>query len=186
MAERHPERVRVEDDWYVEPYWCADILFDRIKFPWGLHDPCCGSGTIPQAAWANGIEATGADLRARAAEYEVRDFLTDPGKYPSIVTNPPYNIAVPIIEHALKVTEHHGRVCALVQAKFLFSQRRKPLFERPEMERVIILSRRPSMPPGAALAEHGESIRGRGSIDFCWCIWRVGGAGHAPIIEWAV
>lgn len=185
MAERPSKFKRSADDFYVDPFWCSDILFDRVAFPRGLHDPCCGSGTIPKAARANDIDATGADLRARAEGFAVRDFFADAGPYPSIVTNPPYAIAVPIIEHSLNVTEPGGRVCALVQAKFLFSQRRKALFRRPEMERVIILSRRPSMPPGEALAEHGEKIRGGGSIDFCWVVWKVGGADCAPVIGWA-
>lgn len=188
MAERHSERARVADDWYIEPSWCVDILLDRIGsvFTAGIHDPCCGLGTIPLAARARGIAATGADLRQRDPEWERRDFLADSRQHPSIVTNPPYAIAVPIISQALEVVAPGGLVCALVQAKFLFSQRRKPLFERPEMERVIILSRRPSMPPGEALAEHGEKIRGGGSIDFCWCVWRVGRQRGPVVMGWAI
>lgn len=130
--------------------------------------------------------ATGADIRSRAPRWPVQDFFQDLAWNDSVVTNPPYNIAVNIIEHALSHVRVFGYVCALVQAKFLFSQKRKPLFERPEMDRVIIMSRRPSMPPGEALLEHGEKIRGGGSIDFCWAVWRVGKMDGAPTIEWAV
>lgn len=186
MAERHPERARVADDWYVEPSWCVDILLGSFMFLNGLHDPCCGSGTIPKTAQAQGLQASGADLRDRGAGFPVRDFFTDSGPYPAIVTNPPYSSAVKVIEHALEVVVPGGLVCALVQAKFLFSQKRKALFERLEMEQVIILSRRPSMPPGEELAKHGEAIRGGGSIDFCWCVWRAGSANMTATIQWAV
>jgi hypothetical protein len=186
MAERHPEKERAADDWYVEPAWCVDILLKRVQFPMGLHDPCCGGGTIPFRARELGFTATGSDLRERAPGWRVLNFLRDEDTYSSIVTNPPYNIAVPIIEHALRHVQQGGFVCALVQAKFLFSQKRKELFERVDMERVIILSRRPSMPPGEALSEHGESIRGGGSIDFCWVVWRVGKGEPGALIEWAI
>lgn len=186
MAERHPESARAADDWYVEPAWCVDILLRRGPIMGSLHDPCCGFGTIPNRARELGILATGADLRSRAPGWPVVDFFSDHTAHENIVTNPPYNIAVKIIEHALAHTQTSGYVCALVQAKFLFSQKRKPLFDRAEMERVIILSRRPSMPPGEALLEHGEAIRGGGSIDFCWAVWRVGKISGAPVIKWAM
>jgi hypothetical protein len=56
--------------------------------------------------------------------------------------------------------------------KWLSSQGRHALFSAPETELVLMLSRRPSMPPGAVLVEQGEACRGGGSIDFAWVVWR--------------
>lgn len=176
MGERPSEYTREDNDWYVEPEWCVEALKARVPFIGHIHDPCCGMGTIPRI-----MGGTGADLVDRGYGYPQRDFLTDQTAYDNIVTNPPYNIAQQIIEHALKTARM--RVAALVQVKFLASQRRHKLFTRDETERVLMFSRRPSMPPGAQLAEKGESIRGGGSIDFCWVVWCRGNL--APtVLDW--
>lgn len=177
MGERPSEYERDENDWYVEPEWSVHALMDRVQFTADVHDPCCGMGTIPKA-----FCGTGADIMDRGYGYPVRDFLTDDREYENIVTNPPYGIAQTIIERALVLAR--SRVAALVQTKFLASQRRHALFSKPSMERLIMFSRRPSMPPGKMLVEHGESIRGCGSIDFCWAVWNRAHKGPVTV-EWA-
>lgn len=164
VGERPSEYTRDVNDWYVEPKWCVDALTSRVNFRGAIHDPCCGSGTIPKA-----LDGSGADLIDRGFGYPVRNYMSDTMRYDNIVTNPPYNIAQDIIEHALNHVRY--RVAALVQTKFLSSQRRHKLFSRPETELVIVFSKRPSMPPGEMLVKHGESIRGNGSIDYCWVVW---------------
>jgi hypothetical protein len=57
---------------------------------------------------------------------------------------------------------------------------------RPELETVIILSRRPSMPPGWLLKQDGEKARKGGSIDFCWVVWDVTRPVTNPTIEWGM
>ena len=178
MGERPSEYTRDENDWYVEPSWCIDALRLSVQFKGSIHDPCCGMGTIP-----NMLGATGSDLIDRGYGYEQQDFMSDLRAYNNIVTNPPYGIAQSVIEHALKITKN--KVAALVQTKFLASQRRHGLFHRREMQKVIMFSRRPSMPPGEMLRTHGESIRGGGSIDFCWCIWDQDHIGSTTI-EWVI
>jgi hypothetical protein len=177
MGERHSEFERSSTDWYVEPVWSVEILKARVPLIGDIHDPCCGMGTIPTV-----MQGTGADVVDRGYGFPARDYLKDWARYDNIVTNPPYGIAQEIIEHALETTR--WRVCALVQTKFLASQRRHKLFTRDETEKVIMLSRRPSMPPGELLEEKGEIIRGNGSIDFCWVIWCRGNTA-ATVIDWA-
>lgn len=173
MGERPSEYDRADNDWYVEPVWCVEALKSRLDLP-GAHDPCCGRGTIPKA-----LGGTGSDIVDRGYGYPVRNFLLDEGSYENIVTNPPYNIAQRVIEHARNLAEN--RVCALVQLKFLASQGRHNLMR--EAEQVLIFSRRPSMPPGKLLEEKGENIRGNGSLDFCWVIWKRGHIGPSTI-DW--
>jgi hypothetical protein len=52
------------------------------------------------------------------------------------------------------------------------------------MERMIILSRRPSIPPGGLLQAQGEAIRKGGSIDCAWYLWRVGKAHGGARVGW--
>ena len=174
MGERPSEYLRDEHDWYVEPAWAVQALTDAIPTMHDVHDPCCGMGTICRTMYA-----TGADLIDRGYGYPVRNFLDDENLYTNIVTNPPYKRAQEIIEHAIAVTTR--RVAALVQIKFLTSQRRHALFNKTFFERVIILSRRPSMPPGKMLELHGEGIRGNGSMDFCWVVWNHAHRGPASV-----
>ena len=86
-------------------------------------------------------------------------------------------------DHAIRVTPAGGGVAFLTQLKFLASQRRYPLWA--QVERVIIYSKRPSMPAGELLMEKGEACRGGGSIDFCWIVWHVG-VHTQPSIEWSL
>lgn len=178
MGERPSEYDRDKNDWYIEPAWCVSALREHCELSGLIHDPCCGIGTIPKM-----LGATGADITDRGFGYEVQDFLQENRMFDNIVTNPPYNIAQAIIEHALIQTTR--RVAALVQLKFLSSQKRYSLFCRPETEKVIMFSRRPSMPPGEMLMKHGENIRGGGSIDFCWIVWSHKHKGDATI-SWAI
>ncbi len=177
MGERPSEYARDDNDWYVEPEWAVEVLKARVPFLGHIHDPCCGMGTIPRV-----MGGTGADLVDRGYGYPQRDFLKDFAAYDNVVTNPPYGIAQQIIEHALKTTKM--RVAALVQVKFLASQRRHGLFSGPFTERVILFSRRPSMPAGEMRREHGESIRCGVSIDFCWVLWLRGHSGPVHL-DWA-
>lgn len=178
---------RNANDWYVEPTDCVLALFDAIPSLeyHGIHDPCCGMGTIPEAAAGRGWKATGADLIDRASgRYPVRDFLTDDQTYPNIVTNPPFALSVPIVRHAMGSVATGGLIIIVAQAKFLYSQGRHPLFSAPECERVLILSKRPSMPPGEMLMEQGEACRGGGSADYCWVVFRSGRMSRGCSIEW--
>lgn len=190
MAERHGEYERPAGDWYVEPEWVVEELLQRVPLQLSgltraLHDPCCGGGTIPRVAIRMGIYATGADSVDRAQGlYPTLNFFYDTRQHPAIVTNPPFARAEAIIARGLKVVAPGGIVAVIANSKFLHSQARWGLFSRPEMERVLVFSRRPSMPPGEILAQHGEGIRGGGSIDFVWCVWRVGRTAAPPTIEW--
>lgn len=164
-------------DWYVEPANCVDALFDVMPGlgVLGIHDPCCGMGTIPAVATKRGWYATGADIVDRAnTQYPVRDFLSDEREYSNIVTNPPFALSVKIVRRALDLVMHGGRVAIIAQAKFIYSQGRNSLFTAPECERILILSKRPSMPPGELLVEKGEICRGGGSMDYCWIVFRSG------------
>lgn len=179
--------VRDPHDWYVEDVPCVVSLFEALPGLRGiaLHDPCCGNGNIPIVAASLGIEMTGADLVDRASGcWGVRDFLTDEAIYSGIVTNPPFSIAEKIIRHAMAHVTPGGHVAALVLEKFLYSQTRYPLFSAPECERVLILSKRPSMPPGELLAEKGEACRGGGFANYCWVVWCVGKTRPGAEIEW--
>ena len=92
-----------------------------------------------------------------------------PGVRLSVVTNPPFKIAEAITRRMLALTDH--RVCILQQLSFLASAARHRLFTEFPPSDVLILSRRPSMPPGAMISEMGAKAFKGGTTDFCWIVW---------------
>ena len=54
--DRHP------DDFYVEPSWFSERLFDAEIFVGEVIDPCCGSGNIVRSARARHLPAAGWDI----------------------------------------------------------------------------------------------------------------------------
>ena len=90
MGTRNSGYDRASQNWYQEPPQCAQVLLNEVPFAGGVHDPCCGKGTIVAVAQSRGIEATGADIEDRVnGRFPRRDFFADGGRYPNIVFNPP-------------------------------------------------------------------------------------------------
>lgn len=173
---------RERNDWYVEPAWCWSVL--ESTAPWlftgTVLDPCCGGGTGLEWCRARGIRAIGSDIVDRGAGACIADFLAPdyPWRAESVICNPPYKYAVEFAYKALEVAERS--VALLVQLPFLASQRRFHLFAGTPVAGVIILSKRPSMPPGGV-----EAGPQGGKEDYCWIIWRHGYEGE-PAIHWAM
>ena len=122
---------------------------------------------IPRQVLKHGATrfVTGSDLVDRGYGEGGRDFFLDPGPYVNIISNPPYDVCEQFILHALEITE--GKVAAIVNLKFLASQGRRERFYIPHPPaEVLILSRRPSMPPG------GTNIPAKGgTADYAWLVW---------------
>jgi hypothetical protein len=172
-------KPRHTNDWYVEPASAVHSLFDVVQFSGAIHDPACGCGTIPETARARGYRTTGSDLIYRGWGIGDCDFLTDETIHDNIVTNPPYKLAEEFVRHGLEVST--GRVAVLVRISFLAGQRRrKELFEPWPPEAVVVLSARPSMPPGEL-----QHTRGNGTADYCWVTWYVGHIGGLTKLVWA-
>lgn len=175
--------ARAADDWYVEPRWCVEQLADALpliqtSYVW---DPCCGLGTIPEVF----AERLGGHHRVIATDLVDRGYArfgqvwdathegcpgeVHPGQRINVVTNPPYALAELIARRMLVLADH--RVAILVQLSFLSSRRRRALFAEYPPSDVLILSQRPSMPPGARIEDLGDRAFKGGTVDFCWIVW---------------
>lgn len=167
------EYPRDPDNWYVEQPWVSAALFKAERFINKIWDPCCGCGNIVQTAWEFGHTAIGSDLRARwSQQADVRNFLTErtvPSGPFDIIFNPPYiHGDVSFIVRAFEVA--HQKVAALMQAPFRFSFGRHAFFRDNPPSVIYTLSDRPSMPPGAMLAE-GIIRASGGKEDYEWYVW---------------
>jgi hypothetical protein len=175
--------TRAADDWYVEPRWCVEMLADALPMADGSYvwDPCAGGGTIPgvfaeRLGGAHRVIAT--DIVDRgcqnfAEEWDATGWGTPaavaPGMRINIVTNPPFKLAEKIARRALALADY--RVAILQQLSFLASRGRQALFAEFPPSEILILSHRPSMPPGTAIAELGDKAFRGGTTDFCWVVW---------------
>lgn len=169
--------VREVDDHYVEPVWCSERLFAVEAFRGCIHDPCCGFGTIPEAAKHTGLKATGADLVDRGyLGGQVEDFLASTRRHDNIVCNPPFNTARSFTEHALELVRFKVAVI-FPTARLNAARWLRPL----PLRRVWMLTPRPSMPPGHVIAAGGRP--GGGKTDFCWLVLQKGHAGPSEM-DW--
>lgn len=163
--------ARDEHDFYVEPSWCNDRLFETETFQGDIWDPACGLGRIVVSASQRGFPAVGTDIVKRS-EFcsHVIDFLTcDPTMSTdmSIVTNPPFKHAEAFVRRALDLDL---RKCAfLLPMAWLNGDKRSRWLEKQPLKRVYVLTPRPSMPPGEVVISGG--VVGQGRTDFAWYVF---------------
>lgn len=106
----------------------------------------------------------------------------------SIVSNPPYSyckghgdyggqiISEAFARHAIELVRACGgrHVCLLLPLKWLAPQSRYRLCaEEAPPAHVLILTQRPSMPPGDRIAAMGNRAFRGGMIDYGWVVWNV-------------
>lgn len=183
-------------DWCVDESWVAWQLFqalggfaEELAADELIWDPSAGSGRTMVTFAEAGHLVMLSDIVNRvdpalfengAPPFRSADFLEverAPGPC-SIVGNPPYSyidgIAEAFVRKALKLATR--RVCMLLPIKWQGSQIRFNLFDQdcpPEF--ILVLTQRPSMPPGdmiPALEAVGRAFKG-GVVDYGWYVWNV-------------
>ena len=172
---------------YVEPAWVSERLFEVEKFSKVVWDPSCGWGTITSAGTRAGYDVWGTDIVNRGrhrlgGRFRKLDFLKLVAMPAlkieafSIVANPPFDYVREFCEHALDLGAEKVAMICLVRrlnaARWL---------EKLPLERVWLLTPRPSMPPGSWIAAGNKP--GGGTQDFCWLVARAGYTG-APELKW--
>lgn len=174
-------RLNVEEhDFYPTPDYATEALLERECFEGGVIWECaCGDGAISKILKARGLQVFSTDLIDRGyGEVRNLDFIQElPAIYKAkhIITNPPFKIAKPFIEQALKMTS--GKVAMLLRLAFLESADRYELFKNTPLKTVYVFSKRLTM------SAKGEGAKKGGMIPFAWFIWEHGYEGK-PYIEW--
>jgi len=181
VAQNHRSTAfeRAAQDWYVEPRFCVEHLADALSFEGHtIWDPCCGGGNITDTFADRDHMVIGTDIVDRGARHFGGEWDATSEGLPrsvapfgrlSVVMNPPFNRAEAIVRQMLKLADY--RVAVLQQLSFLASAGRWALFAEFPPSDVLILSKRPSMPPGHMIAELGDKAFRGGVNDFCWIVW---------------
>ena len=153
------------DEHYVEPFWVSTRLFDEEKFAGAIYDPAAGFGRIVESAIAAGYDAYGSDIVHRGYEHPIVDFLTLDDMHANIVSNPPFDIFEDFAQHALM--RAHKKVALIMPTARLNAAGR--WLQSTPLQRVWLLTPRPSMPPGHVITSGGKV--GGGKSDYCWLVF---------------
>jgi hypothetical protein len=185
---RHPY------DWCVDESWVGWQLFRALgefrqerEAGEAIWDPSIGSGRTMATFVDAGFRVFDSDIVNRIdpdqfdgvlPEFFSADFREcEQAPAPcSIVGNPPYSyiprIAEAFVRKALTLATR--RVCMVLPLKWQASQERYPLFaEDFPPQAILVLTQRPSMPPGdriPALEAAGRAFKGA-TVDYGWYIW---------------
>ena len=180
---------RTPADYYPTPGWCVHRLLEAADLPGGRWlEPAAGDGHIIRAVGDVRDDVTWSAVELRedclaaledavghSGSVHIGDFLevdADTAKPAVIVTNPPYSIAMEMLESALGVDG--AVVVMLLRLNFLASARRAPLMRRFPPD-VYVLPNRPSF-----------SGKGTDSIEYAWFAWpidRVREAGAVRVLR---
>jgi len=164
-------------DWYVEPEWASERLFETVTFSGRIIDPACGLGRIVASARSAGLYAQGFDIKIRSPLCDMAEDFFDldwPVLSPeNIVCNPPFGRADEFARLGLLRVRY--TLALLLPATWHFGEQRARWLETTPLWRVLALTPRPSMPPGAVILA-GEKPGG-GTKDFAWYIWMRGHQG---------
>lgn len=176
---------RDPDDWYVEPAWCSDALFAVEPFEGVVCDPCCGMGRILDAAARAGHATFGSDIVDRGASkrhsFGVVSFVDWPMAVDNIVCNPPYKFGDDFVQRVVDGALRKSAV--LLRAQWANAGTRSRWLESLPLRRVLMLTPRPSMPPGAVILHDGKDPSG-GRQDYAWFVFERDFVG-SPSFGWA-
>ena len=186
---------RSDYDFYREPAWLIEQIFDEISFgtsdaPDLIYDPCCGTGNILDVAKRRGHPTIGGDVVDRSPRHRFNrgNILINqpiptapPGRSISVVCNPPYSyepdIAERVIRRVLEKVPVRRAVFTLPIA-FLCGQERWRFFTQDfNPSHVLICSQRPTMPPGNLIHEMSTPFEG-GMQDYAVVCY------HGPKHRW--
>lgn len=188
MSSTNRGRDRQRDDFYETPSWCVDALmlpFKGFAFaePESWLEPCVGTGAIITACNTPKDHVwTAVELRPELSwpvtDSYVRYF---PGenfllweapktKFDVAITNPPFSLALPIIQKCLKIADV---TVMLLRLNWL----------EPAADRCELLK---TNPPDIYVLPARPSFQADGktdSIPYAWFIWGLTEGGHYQILD---
>lgn len=100
---------RHQEDMYATSPAAVEALLEREKFYSCILEPCCGQGHISKVLELHNYHVISSDKNFHGYGNGGLDFLKDndffSGLDADIVTNPPYRLAIPMLERALEITK---------------------------------------------------------------------------------
>jgi predicted RNA methylase len=155
------------------PPWAAAAILDCEILTRRVLDPCCGHGTLSEAAKGRGYDVESRDLHDWGYGNAGIDFLNAPIADPSRTTvfmNPPFSLAVDFVEHALR--QRVRKIVAFQKFSWRESNDRVAFWRERDANRAYVCADRAScwrfdIPP--------EERKGTGTpTTHAWFVWERG------------
>lgn len=151
-------------DFYVTPSYVIEALLNREKFIGTIFEPCCGSGSIIKTLKnLTNNKIIGCDINGNKYGYNQANFLDRTKSMANIVTNPPYNQVLSIIQHSLNL--YNKKMAFLIRLAFVETQKRYNLIFKNNLPyKIYVFSKRIDFRP--------TSITGiGGGLITAWLVW---------------
>lgn len=155
---RSSARDAHKSDYYVTPVAPIVLFLTKLKTsgllparPLRVLDPCAGGDRQHAMSYPEALKVSGLDVaelvtvdRREDSRADIKaDYLTwQGGAFDLIITNPPFNQALPIIKRALGMVVEDGLVAMLLRLNFFGSKERKPFFDSNMPAHAYVHSRR--------------------------------------------
>ena len=168
-------------DYYVTPLatireFLAAFAQDwPVQGPLTILDPCAGGDKEHPMAYPNAIlnysgweiaTLTTIDCREDSLAQIHSDYLQENigSRFDMAITNPPFNIAMDVIQKALKDVREGGLVIMLLRLNFFGSKERQGFFQKNMPVLTYVHTRRPKF----------LNTGGTDSIEYMHAVWQVG------------
>ena len=170
FGDTEPVRVageRVENDFYPTPWKITQALINQVKIQGAVFEPCAGHGAISDIfEEMEGVDVWASDLTYKPAcprDATTQIFWEHWGKHNWVVTNPPFNCAVEILQHSWSYSTVG---CAfLLRLSFL-----EPTSNRAEMLKAMADHLRYVIPVSPR-PKFRRDVSGSDSVTCAWFVW---------------
>ena len=163
----------MKSDFYATPISVIENLFNHYELKEGnVLEPSSGNGNfikVIKEKYDNNITAIEIreeeqnNLNKYADEVIIGDFLKwQPNKkYKTIIANSPYSLALEFLEKCFEIADKDTEIVMLLRTAFLESQKRYEFWQQHPVNKLYVLSKRPSF------LQNGKSD----ATSYSWFVW---------------
>ena len=178
-ASNHSAEDRAEHDYYATDPIAIDALLEQATLSHNLWECACGSGELSKRLTELGYNVKSTDLIYRGYGSGEQNFLEQTEMFDGdIITNPPYALATPFIEHALELVPEGHKVFMFLKLQFLEGKARRTLWNQGQLKTLYVSSSR------ILCAKNGDFRNTQSSaVGYGWYEFEKGYKGD-PTIKW--
>ena len=186
-ASNHTDKERQSEDFYATSPVAIDKLLAEFTPHHNIYECACGQGHLSKRLTERGFNVLSSDLVYRGYGQGGVDFFetnTPPiqGTF-DILTNPPYNLCIPYVLHALELIPDDGYVIMFLKTTFLEGkERRKKIFDINPPRWIYQFSER------TLCAKNGEfdymRAHGGSAVAHCFMIWQKENKDKVTEVKW--
>jgi hypothetical protein len=149
---------REERDFYPTPWEVTQALAEFQTFEGPIWEPACGDDAMANVLRANGHKVIATDIHPLGTGAQADFLKIPPRRVRNIVTNPPFDLAVPFIEHGLRMKP--DVMAIMLKSTYWHAVRRLPLFQKSKPAWILPMTWRPDF-----------MGKGRPTMECQWTIW---------------